>query len=117
MICLAVGGLSLMEHLTGYDRAVIIDSIQTGNAPPGEIYTFTVEALPDYAYHHLTAAHDTSLQTALAVGRTMGVPLPKQVWIVAVEARLMHEFTEEITPQVAATIPAAVQQVFRILAA
>ena len=115
VICLALGGLSLMEHLADYDRAVLIDSIQTGRDPPGTVYTFPLEALPTHTYHHVTAAHDTSLQTALQVGRSMGIHLPDEIWVVAIEAHQVHDFTEKITPEVEAAIPEAIQQVLTYL--
>ena len=34
----ALGGLSLMEHLIGYDKAIIIDAVQTSTGEPGQLY-------------------------------------------------------------------------------
>ena len=31
---LSVGGLTLMEHMVGYQHAILIDAIQTGKHPP-----------------------------------------------------------------------------------
>ena len=39
------GGLSLMETMVGYDRAVIVDAILTG-APPGTIMRLEPDAIP-----------------------------------------------------------------------
>jgi hydrogenase maturation protease len=114
--CLALGGLSLMERLDGYTRAIIIDAIQTGEAPPGTVRVFPLEALPDRSAHHLTAIHDTSLQTALAVGRSMGVVLPEQIWVVGIEAEQVYDFSETVSPAVAAALPEACQKVLNWLA-
>lgn len=113
--CLAVGGLSLMERLIGYERAIIIDAIQTENGRCGNVYCLPLAALPDRSAGHTTAVHDTSLQTAMKLGRTMGAALPDEVTIVAVEAEQVYDFSEELTPAVAAAVPKATQIVLDLL--
>lgn len=113
--CLAVGGLRLMEHLIGSEAAILIDAIETGHHPPGSVTSFPLEALGDPLAGHLGSTHDASLPTALALGRALGAPLPGQVWIVAVETRLNLEFTEALSPPVAAAIAPAAHEVLAIL--
>lgn len=113
--CLALGGLSLMERLVGYERVIIIDSIQTRDGRIGQVYHFALDDLPDLSAGHTTAAHDTSLQTALHMGRAMGAQLPEEVLVVCVEAERVYDFSEELTPQVAAAIPEATQAVIDLL--
>jgi hydrogenase maturation protease len=112
---LSLGGLSLMERLIGYRRAILIDAITTHGQPDGTVMRFSLEELPEYTASHLASAHDTSLQTALAVGRSMGAQLPEQITVVAVEAGQVYDFSEELTPAVAAAIPGAVQLVLDLL--
>ena len=113
--CLALGGLSLMERLIGYERVIIVDSIQTRDGRIGQVYQFALDELPDLSAGHTTAAHDTSLQTALTMGRAMGAKLPVEVLVVCVEAQRVYDFSEELTPQVAAAIPEATQAVIDLL--
>ena len=101
---LALGGLSLMERLIGYDRAIIVDAVSTGQ-PPGTVSRFRLDDLPDFSTAHTSAAHDTSLQTALRVGRTMGAHLPGEVLIVRVEAQSVYDFSEILSPPVAEAVP------------
>ncbi len=105
------GGLSLMERLIGYDRAIIIDALNTGRQPQGTVSSFRLEDLPNYAQSHLASAHETTLQTALQVGRTMGAVLPNDILIVAVEAQNVYDFSEELSPAVASAVPKAVELV------
>ncbi len=111
---LSVGGLALMERLIGYRRAILVDALVTG-AVPGQVFVFALEELPDHSGGHMNSAHDTTLANALRVGRTMGAVLPEQVLVVGVEARSLFEFAEELTPQVAAAVPSAVQAVLDLL--
>jgi hydrogenase maturation protease len=113
--CLALGGLSLMERLVGYQSAVIIDAIYTHQSPPGTVSCFPLEALPDQAAGHTTSAHDTSLLTAIALGRSMGALLPDKITIVAVEAKQVYDFSEELTAELAAAIPLAEQTVLDLV--
>jgi hydrogenase maturation protease len=111
--CLSLGGLSLMERMIGYDRVILVDTLITGQHPCGHISRFTLADLPDYAAAHTTAAHDTSLQTALRLGKQMGAELPEleNIWIIGIEAQHVYDFSEELSPPIAAAIPQAVELV------
>lgn len=115
--CISLGGLSLMERMIGYDRAIVIDAITTARQPIGSVSRFALEDLPDRTAGHTTAAHDTSLQTALKVGRAMGARLPDRVTIVAIEAENVYDFSETLTPPVAAAVPRATEIVLAALTA
>jgi len=104
---LSLGGLSLMERLAGYDRAILIDSIDTPGARPGELRRLSLDSLPGT---HANAAHDTSLSDALQLGRKMGVKLPHgEITILAVQIERRLAFSETLTPEVEASIEPAVQ--------
>ena len=113
--CLALGGLSLMERIIGYDRVIIVDSIQTRGGVNGQVYTFPLDDLPDLSAGHTTAVHDTSLPTALKLGRTMGVTLPDDVMVVAIEADRVYDFSEQLTPEVEAAVPVATKAIMKLL--
>ncbi len=104
-----------MEHLIGYEKVIIIDSIQTRDGKPGQVYRLALDDLPDFSTGHTTAAHDTSLQTAMRLGRTMGVDLPDDVTLVGIEAQHVYDFSEELSPSVAAAVPEAVRVVLELL--
>lgn len=112
---LALGGLRLMEHLVGWQAAILIDALSTGRNPPGTVTAFPLEALVDPQAGHLGSVHDASLPTALQLGQALGALLPQQIWIVAVEAQMMYEFTEALSPPVEAAIAPATQKVLAIL--
>ncbi|MBN1449990.1 MAG: hydrogenase maturation protease [Anaerolineales bacterium] len=113
--CLSLGGLSLMEHLLGYERAIIVDSMETGQSPAGSVQVFPLASLPDPTSGHSASAHDTSLMTALKTAEVIGADIPRQVDVVAIEAQNVYDFSEELSPPVAAAIPEAVQAVLDLL--
>jgi len=108
------GGLRLMERLADFDRAIIIDAIQSGE-PPGTVRTLSPKDIPT---QHSASAHDVNLPTALAFGRKMGLHLPEDhdIVLVAVEALDILTFGEQCTPPVEAAIPQAVRLVLDLLA-
>lgn len=112
--CVSLGGISLMEHLIGYDRAILIDSLAV-EGPAGSILILPLDDLPNYSAYHTTSSHDTTLQTALDMGRSIGAKLPGQVMVVGITAKQVFEFTEELTPEIEAALPQAVTAVIGIL--
>lgn len=115
--CVSLGGLSLMERLIGYERAIVIDAIGTGQHPIGTAYHFRLDELYDPTSGHTTAAHDVSLMTAIQIGRSLGASLPAQIEVVAIESPYVYDFSEELTPPVAAAVPQAVDLVMELLQA
>ena len=118
VLCLSVGGVSLMEQLVGCDRALLVDAVVTGGAP-GEVLSMPLDALDDPSCGHTASTHDTTLSTALSLGRALQAPLPEDIWVVGVEVdpRRLHEFNEELSPEVTAALPEAVRRVQEWLAA
>lgn len=108
---LSVGGLALMERMVGYDQVILIDALETGHNLPGAICTLPLESLPDRAVGHLGSAHDTTLSTALKLGRSMGACLPDSITVVGIETKISFDFTEKLSAQVAAAVQRAVQTV------
>jgi hydrogenase maturation protease len=109
----AAGGLRLMEQLAGYDRAILVDAAVTG-ATPGTVRRLDPDELPT---QRTAYAHGVDLTTALALGREMGLPMPGEVRIVAVEAEGVLDFSDDLSPSVAAAVQRAVEAVLAELAA
>ncbi len=106
-----VAGLGLLDFLTGYDRAIIIDAIQTVGGQAGRIYRLDPEAL-DFT-RHAASPHDVNLATALELGRRLELSLPQQIIIFAIEVADASTFSEECTPEVRRAIPACVEMIIQ----
>jgi hydrogenase maturation protease len=64
---------------------------------------------------HSASTHDATLITALQTAEKLGANIPKQVDIVAIEAENVYDFSEELSPPVAAAVPVAVEKVIELL--
>lgn len=117
--CFSLAGISLMERIIGYQRVILIDSLNTGQYAQGEVVTFSLDSLTDLLHGHSASAHDLSLKGALALGRSMGADLPhdEDIQVVAIEAAHVYDFTEELTPEIAAAVPKAVAMVMKLIGA
>jgi len=109
----SMGGLSLLDLLTGYDRAIIIDAIQTREGKAGQIYRLDLEAFN--VTRHASSPHDINFATALEFGNRLGLALPQQIVIFAIELQDASTFSEECTPEVERAIPVCVEKVVQEL--
>jgi hydrogenase maturation protease len=112
---LSIGGLGLMEHLVGYDRAIIVDAIFSGKAAPGTISTQMLEDVFDTTSGHTISVHDTSLQDAINLAQKIGVQMPKKLIVVGIETDSINTFSEALTTHVKAATPRAVDIVIGLL--
>lgn len=111
---LSLGGLGLMEHLIGYQRAILIDAFATDDQP-GSILVLKLSDLPNYSAFHTTSTHDTSLQKAIELGKDMGAQLPDDVEIVGITTKPVYDFCEELSPPIADVVAFAARIVLDLL--
>lgn len=111
----ALGGLSLMERMLGYERVILVDAMETGRHPVGSVHKFPLASLQDPMAGHSSSAHDTSLSTALETAKHLRAEIPQYVHVVAIEARCVYDFGEILSPPVAAAVPFAVQSVLDLI--
>jgi hydrogenase maturation protease len=111
---LSLGGISLMERLIGYDRAILIDALVSEHEP-GSVIVSRLEELPDNSAFHLTSTHDMSLQNAIKLGRQMGAKLPQDVTVVGISAKHIYDFGEELSLPVQEAVPKAANLVWEML--
>ena len=112
--CLSLGGISLMEHLVGYERAILIDAFISKDGV-GSILVLRLNDLPNYSAFHTTSPHDTSLQNAIELGKSMGAKLPDEITVVGVTINPIYEFSETLSPPVEEAVPWVTNIVFDLL--
>lgn len=105
----SLAGFELLDVVEGYQKLIIVDSIKTGKHPVGEVMELDVSSL--FTTVRLASVHDINLATALELGETLGIEVPKDIEIYVVEVEDNASFRESCCPQVAAAIPVLSQAV------
>ncbi len=102
----------LLEAWQDADAVIIIDAVQGGGGPPGEIYRFPVHERPLPAELFSAAStHAWGLAQAAALGAVLK-QLPPYLVIFGIEGRDFG-LGQELSPEVARALPEAVQRVVR----
>ena len=108
VVSCAMHGLALLELFIGYDRAILIDAIQTGKNPPGTITELRGEDL-DKVY--APSPHYAGVPEMLELAEQLELDFPNEFLIFAVEVEDMRTIGGPVTPAVAAAIPAVCERV------
>jgi hydrogenase maturation protease len=106
-------GLNMLDLLPGYDRAVIIDAIETEGGEAGQIYQMDATALD--ATRHGSSIHEVNLATALEFGKKLGMTLPREISIFAIEVADTNTFSEKCTSAVQSAVPRCAELVINEL--
>ncbi|MFI5338226.1 MAG: hydrogenase maturation protease [Candidatus Methylomirabilales bacterium] len=95
-------GFELIDILRGYARAIIVDCVVLPDPQPGRVCRLTLDDVSGCA--RLVNAHEMSVGTAFRLAERMGIPMPGEVEIIAVEAGDTSTIAEALTPAVQATV-------------
>jgi hydrogenase maturation protease len=110
-----VGGVSLMELLVGYRRAIIVDAIIDPESEPGSVWCKPLAAVETRVASHLDSTHDAPLPAAIEAGRAMGADLPSDIEVVGIVIERGDVFGEELSDAIAAAVPIAAAEVAALL--
>jgi hydrogenase maturation protease len=101
-------GLALLDFITGYRAVAIVDSIQTGKAPPGFLHELDATAL-----NQLTGRtpHFVGVSETLALGKQLGLPMPEQVRVFAIEVEDPFTLGTALTPALQAALPGIIARI------
>jgi hydrogenase maturation protease len=109
----SLAGLGLLDLLAGYQKAIVIDAIQTREGKPGQVYRLNSNDLT--ATRHTASTHNVNFASALELGRKLGLALPHQIIIFAIEVTNIDNFGEKCMPKVRQAIPACIKLVMQEL--
>lgn len=110
---LPVGGIELLNHLVGYDRCIIIDAVASGQMAPGTVVRYTQS--PGGEVKPITSSHQLDLNQVLTLAHLLGARVPKVITVFGIEAADTTTFNTLLTPAVARSLPALIDEVCRAL--
>lgn len=107
-------GFHVMDELLGVSRLLVVDCIQTGAAKPGTVYVLDEHAIRPAP---CVSSHSLGIFEVLAVARRLGLPVPAECVILAVEAADCTTVGGSMHPDVEAAIPVVLEWIGQFLAA
>ena len=102
------GGMNLLDLLLGYDKAIILDAVKSDDGSHGEVRRIPID---EFNTMHSCNPHDVSLMEAIEMAKKLGEDrIPKEIIIIGIMMRQIPcEFGEELSKEIAATVPEAVK--------
>ncbi len=92
-------GFDLLELLSGFERAILIDALLVPEPKPGRIRRLSLQDVKGSA--RLVSMHDIHCGTAFALAESLGVPMPSEVEIYGIEVAATGVFSETLSPEAA----------------
>jgi hydrogenase maturation protease len=104
----SVGGLELLNIITGFRKVILIDAVMTGRHTVGTLLKMKPD---DFEGGSATARHQIGLHEALMLGRKLNMDIPETITIYGIEVQDILTFGETCTPEVCASIPKTVRKI------
>jgi hydrogenase maturation protease len=95
-------GFELIDLLRGYARAIVVDCLTLPDPVPGRVRRLKLDDVAGSA--RLINAHEISIETAFRLAERLGIPMPREVELLAVEGEDTTTLHEGLTPAVAAAV-------------
>jgi hydrogenase maturation protease len=95
-----VGGLDILDLIKDYKKVIFIDAIKTKGGIPGTVYIFNTNDFKETL--HLSNLHDVSFLTAIELGKNLGLNIPPEISIIAIEIKEDLVFSEHFTAEIEA---------------
>ncbi len=105
------GGLRLLPHIIQADHLIVVDAIQSGEAP-GTLFRLTVDDLVGWTLPQISL-HELGLTEALQMARILG--RHPSIVILGVEPQDISSWGMELTPPLSEKVPVLVQMVLEEL--
>jgi hydrogenase maturation protease len=89
------GGFRIIDLLTGYKSAIIIDSINTGMKPVGFIHKWDYTDLINSV--RMISFHDINFATAVSFAKKLEIPMPEKIIVYGIEINQTNNFSEGLS--------------------
>jgi hydrogenase maturation protease len=91
---LPVGGIGLIESISGFNLVVIIDTLISADADPGEIILFS--DLQSVRTLHLQNPHDVDFYTSIRLAEMTGYRIPEKIVVLGI--RIKQQLLASLAP-------------------
>ena len=105
----SASGLELLDIICGYEKLIVIDSINTEGDQVGELHRLACSDLDPTIRPSMR--HQVNFATTLEVGRRLHMGVPEAIAIYAIGIKDATIFREGCTPEVERAIPRIVETI------
>ena len=105
-------GLALLDFMVGFQEVMIVDSIQTGEVPPGTLRELDASGLKTLTGR---TPHFLGVGETLALGRRLGLEMPQRVRIFAIEVEDPLTLGTTLTATLEQALPGILNRVVEAL--
>jgi len=106
---LSIGGLQLLDYISGFDRCIIVDAVASGEHPAGTTYRCIPD--PESGTGRLSSSHQIDLMQVVHLAELLGADIPRSLVVYGIEPADITTFHDGCTTSVADAIPRLVDAI------
>ncbi len=107
---LSVGGLGLLDYISGFNKCLIIDTILTRTQPPGTVYRFKQNSSDELV--KIKSSHQINLPQVIGLAKLLKIEVPDEMIIYGIEGEDITTFKIGCTESVQEAIPKLVDIIY-----
>jgi len=108
----SLSGLALLDVIVGYDRLILVDTIKKEAPVLGRVRLLRenqIRAIPGPSPHYV------SVPQTIEIGRKLGLHVPSEILIIAIEDKNIHTLGEGLSKEMSRRLPSIVRRVKKVL--
>ena len=107
----SLAGIGLVEQFRGFDKIILVDSIQTGIHPKGTVVHLNQEEYSTAL--HISDYHNMDFFTALDFCNQVYDDIPKDITIIGIEIISVTEFSDELSTELHEKFDKIIDEVYK----
>lgn len=88
------GGVEMLQELLGYEKVIIVDSIEAKDYEPGTCVAFDINELEEIHYEDFGNTHGLNLSKLWNFGEKLGYKLPEECCIYSIVGNDVHDIKQ-----------------------
>ena len=102
-------GTNILDFVCGYKVLIVIDAIKTENGNDGDVYQLSLDDMPKQKRSN--SPHNVGLYWTIKMGEKLGMEIPGEIRIYAIEVNDPFSFGEELTDTMKKFLPNIVENI------
>jgi hydrogenase maturation protease len=103
------GGFRIIDLLSGYKTAIVVDALRTGTRRAGFIHKLNYKDLIHSV--RMVSFHDINFATAVELAKEVNIPMPEDIQIYAIEINEADHFSEELSVEVSVSVDKCINMI------